>query len=332
MSEPRPKVSVLMITYNHEKYIEQAVRSVMMQETDFEYELVIGEDCSTDRTREIVIALQKEFPDKIRLILHPQNVGMIPNFVSVYNACRGEYIALCEGDDYWTSPYKLQLQVDYMEVHPECPLCEHEVKVIHAGRNDLPEKVRRQNQDVSANLEGALYKGSHTHTSAIVFRRNGELPDYFQKLRASGDWGLLVWLLISGGEIGFIQNQNGPMSVYRKNEGGITFQQTEQRWLRMLDEVFIFINHFKQELPYQQRKRIFFPLLFQRHLVLIRIYTAESNLSGARHHSSRALFYALLTGQNRAKSLKLVVQSYFPKLHRILRSVKLYFGFSLLGI
>ncbi len=119
-----PKVSVLMITYNHEQYIEQAVRSVMMQETDFDYELVIGEDCSTDRTREIVLRLKEEFPDKIRLLLPEKNLGMIPNFVATYEACRGEYIALCEGDDYWTHPKKLQIQVDYMK-GSECRMCFH---------------------------------------------------------------------------------------------------------------------------------------------------------------------------------------------------------------
>lgn len=119
MSEPRPKVSVVMITYNHEEFIEQAVNSVLMQGTDFDYEIIIGEDCSTDRTREILIELQKRHPDKIKLVLNPQNLGMIPNFVNVLSMARGEYVALLEGDDYWIDKYKLAKQVQFLEDNPE---------------------------------------------------------------------------------------------------------------------------------------------------------------------------------------------------------------------
>lgn len=119
MSEAKPKVSVVMITYNHEKFIEQAVNSVLMQETDFDYEIIIGEDCSTDRTREILVELQKEYADKIKLVLNPQNLGMLPNFVNVLSMARGEYVALLEGDDYWIDKYKLAKQVQFLEDNPE---------------------------------------------------------------------------------------------------------------------------------------------------------------------------------------------------------------------
>lgn len=112
----RMKVSVLMITYNHEKFIAQAIDSILMQQVNFDYEIVIGEDCSTDGTRAIVIQYQKEYPDKIRLLLPEENLGMHKNFVQTFRACQGEYIALLEGDDYWTSPRKLQKQVDFFRL------------------------------------------------------------------------------------------------------------------------------------------------------------------------------------------------------------------------
>ncbi len=117
-----PLVSVKMITYNHEPYIRRAIASVLSQETNFPFELVIGEDCSTDGTREIVHDYAKRFPDIIRVITSEQNVGMKKNSYRTAQACRGKYIAYCEGDDYWHQTEKLQLQVNYLESHPDCGL------------------------------------------------------------------------------------------------------------------------------------------------------------------------------------------------------------------
>jgi glycosyltransferase involved in cell wall biosynthesis len=120
MSEPL--VSVHMITYNHAPYIAKAIECVLAQKTSFPFELVIGEDCSTDGTREIVLDYAGRFPEKIRVITSDRNVGMQENSNRVNAALRGKYIAWCEGDDYWHSEGKLQLQVDYLESHPDCGL------------------------------------------------------------------------------------------------------------------------------------------------------------------------------------------------------------------
>lgn len=121
-------VSVCMITYNHENFVSQAIESVLMQRTNFVFELVIGDDCSTDRTREIVNEYYKKYPKIIKLRLPEKNLGMQLNFIENLNACNGKYIALCEGDDYWTDPYKLQKQVDFLEANPEYGL-------VHTGAN-----------------------------------------------------------------------------------------------------------------------------------------------------------------------------------------------------
>src|SRR4030067_128381 len=109
------KVSVIVITYNHEEFICQSLDSILMQDVNFEYEIVIGEDCSTDKTRDILLDYQKNYPDKIRLILSEKNRGLIANFVQTYKSCSGEYIATIDGDDYWTSSQKLQKQVDFLD-------------------------------------------------------------------------------------------------------------------------------------------------------------------------------------------------------------------------
>lgn len=110
-----PVVSVHMITYNHEPYIRQAIEGVMMQQTDFEFELVIGEDASTDKTREICFEYQKKYPEKIRVLWWHENVSKFGGNGRRNRAhCRGEFMAICEGDDYWIDPTKLQKQVDVM--------------------------------------------------------------------------------------------------------------------------------------------------------------------------------------------------------------------------
>jgi len=121
------KLSVMMITYNHERYIRQALDSVLMQEVDFPYEIVVGEDNSTDSTRAILLEYASRHPDKIRLLLHDKNVGVIRNFFATMEACRGEYIALLEGDDYWTSDQKLRTQVDSLDRHPDYAISFHNV-------------------------------------------------------------------------------------------------------------------------------------------------------------------------------------------------------------
>ena len=111
-----PVVSVHMITYNHEPYIRQAIEGVMMQKADFEFELVIGEDCSQDKTREICFEYQKKYPDKIRVLWWHENVSKLGgNGRRVTARCRGEFIAFCEGDDYWTDPLKLKKQKELLE-------------------------------------------------------------------------------------------------------------------------------------------------------------------------------------------------------------------------
>lgn len=119
-----PVVSVHMLTYNHEPYIRQAIEGVMAQKTDFEFELVIGEDFSKDKTREICFEYQKKYPDKIRVLWWHENVSKYGgNLRRITAHCRGEFIAFCEGDDYWIDPLKLQKQVEVMRKNPNLGFC-----------------------------------------------------------------------------------------------------------------------------------------------------------------------------------------------------------------
>lgn len=116
-------LSVVMTTYNHERYIAQAIESVLRQQTSFRIEIVVGEDCSSDRTRAIVEDYQRMYPEAIRLVTSEENVGWRRNYRRSIAAARGKYIALLDGDDYYTHRKKLQLQVDLLEANPDVGMC-----------------------------------------------------------------------------------------------------------------------------------------------------------------------------------------------------------------
>jgi glycosyltransferase involved in cell wall biosynthesis len=178
-----PLVSVAMITFNHAAYIAQAIRGVLLQKIDFPIELVIGEDCSSDGTREIVRQYEKRHPDVIRVITSDTNVGMKRNASRTRKACRGKYVAFCEGDDYWHASHKLQVQVEYMEKHPECAFVysSYDLHDVRTGRtipDYLNHVIRKRNWQRSNNprvldfLEGQRRVGYGILTCTVMVRRS----------------------------------------------------------------------------------------------------------------------------------------------------------------
>ena len=144
MIERRPTVSICCITYNHERFLVQTIESVLMQQTDFEVEMVIGEDCSTDNTRHIAQEYEKKYPGRIRVLTQDTNLGIMPNLMATMAACQGEYIAFLEGDDYWTDSNKLQIQVDALRANAGCALCFHDAEVFYDAEPDQPVMVFSQ--------------------------------------------------------------------------------------------------------------------------------------------------------------------------------------------
>jgi glycosyltransferase involved in cell wall biosynthesis len=173
-----PLVSVKMLTYNHMPYIVQAIECVLKQKTDFPFELVIGEDCSTDGTREIVFDYQKKYPDIIRVITSDENVGGKKNSYRTAKAFRGKYVAFCEGDDYWHNPEKLRKQVDYIERHPECGVVHSSFDVHHISSGNLiKDYVKFRNWSVPPRMD--IYDllndcgiGFWIHTCTAMMRRH----------------------------------------------------------------------------------------------------------------------------------------------------------------
>lgn len=229
----KPKVSILTTTYNHEAYIADAVESMLMQETDFPYELVIGEDCSTDDTRAILFDFKERHPDQIRLLLREENVGRRRNWMETLDACQGDYVAILEGDDYWTDSCKLQRQVDFLDSHPACALCFHPV-LKHFEEDDRPDHRFVPRPGKSTYTMRDLLERNFIATCSVMFR-NGlvdRFPDWYRTVPA-GDWPLHV-LNAQHGEIGYIDRV---MAVHRVHEGGVWSPHAASRRLQSKIEV-----------------------------------------------------------------------------------------------
>lgn len=216
----QPTVSVAVITYNHEQFIAQAIESVLMQETAFVVELVIGEDCSTDDTRRIVQAYAGKYPNVISALLAEKNLGMARNYDAVWQACRGKYIAWLEGDDYWRTPQKLQRQVALMEANPRYSMCGTKTQFVTSS-SDGAEK------DAGV-LEPAVLKPEYDlsdfltcypmHTSSMLMRRElMQFPDWLNELVMLRDTCVFA-LYAEKGPVGYL---NEVVSCWRIHAGGI---------------------------------------------------------------------------------------------------------------
>jgi len=207
------KVSVVMITYNHESYITQAIESILMQETNFDYEIVIGEDCSTDRTRDIVKSFVAKYPDKILGLYPEKNLGMNRNFIQTYQACRGEYFAILEGDDYWLDSKKLQKQVDFLDTHPDFPICFHNAMIAYEDKVNANHPYCSKTQPEILSIENLLME-NFIPTCSTLWRGGliliKELPDWFYQIKQV-DWPMHIFHA-EHGKIGYI---NEIMAVYR---------------------------------------------------------------------------------------------------------------------
>lgn len=210
------KVSVTMVTYNHEEFIAKAIDSILMQNTNFDYEIVIGEDYSTDNTRNIIIDYNKRYPKKFRLLLNETNLGMHRNGAQTFQACTGKYIAMLEGDDYWTSPEKLQKQVDFLDGHPECAICFHDVIEVYKDGDRDSHSFFGNDRKEFYTIEDLL-KENFIPTPSTMFRSGlvSSIPEWFSLL-PMGDWPLHILNALHG-EIGYI---NEVMAVHLNHRGG----------------------------------------------------------------------------------------------------------------
>lgn len=243
-------VSVLVLTYNHIKFIKQALDSILCQKTNFNYEIVIGDDCSTDGSREVIKEYKRKYPDKIRAFFQKKNIGAVKNGYCVLKKARGKYLAQLETDDYWNDEYKLQKQVDWLEQHRDYIGCATWCDVVDENGNIIPEKNTRDEDtfwhycgDVWTlkQCEEGKYPG---HTSTLVYANIYKRPLYNYKEMVKwhdmiGDRSNVTFLAMNGN----IYNIRESMSCYRlvESKGKNNYQSTARTTNRRYDE-YHYIN------------------------------------------------------------------------------------------
>jgi len=219
------KVSIHIITYNHASFISQALDSALAQQTNFPYEIVVGEDCSTDHTRSILIEYMRAHPNQINGLLHHRNLGRRGenNFLTTLQSCCGEYVAFLEGDDYWIDSTKLQFQVDFLDKNPHLSGCFHDALIVDKfGQNLGPQWQRNYNCPNSGlantfNQADCLSLYSTYPNCTLVVRRKylEHLPLWF--LESPNDFAMDL-LITGSGDLAYLPRTVG---VYRIHSGGI---------------------------------------------------------------------------------------------------------------
>ena len=257
------KVSINCITYNHEKYIRQALDSFLMQETNFKFEILIHDDASTDGTAEIIREYEKKYPDIIKPIYQLQNQyskGVNISWTYQYPRAMGKYIAMCEGDDYWCDKYKLQKQYDALENNGDSVFCTHIVRNVSERGEKLettyPLNTEMQSIILADNWVKMLLSGDpyHFHTSSYFYRAEivkkylDNIPKFITVTKV-GDIQLMRLCAMEGSAI-FISEE---MSCYRRNSEGSFSNRTDENihlyiymietTIHALKEYDIFTNH-----------------------------------------------------------------------------------------
>jgi glycosyltransferase involved in cell wall biosynthesis len=208
-------ISVSLITYNHAEYISDCLDGILSQKVNDQFEVIVGDDFSTDGTSRIVDAFAERFPAKIRVRRPAKNMGILSNWTGNLSSCKGDFVALCDGDDLWVRDDKLQLQLDVLRSDAELSSCYHSVKFEDRFGNDLGFLPRPGAVPVRASIDFMASRGSFMPTSSILFRSPGSIrfPEWYSEMRSLLDYPLNL-LIASRGDAYFLQEVLG---VYRTN-------------------------------------------------------------------------------------------------------------------
>lgn len=243
------KVSACIIAYNHENYIIDCLEGALSQKVNFDYEIVIGEDKSTDATLKICEEYASRYPDKIRLIKRDVNLGMIGNWVDTIKSCKGIYIAICEGDDYWTDPLKLQKQVDFLEANPEFSLCFTDYQEFYENKKKYghPELIKKY-KERDTFTSNDIILNNFIPTLTVLFRNRQGILNYIKEEFFPADWFIHI-LNSKYGKIKFLPFES---AVYRIHDGGICSSSNpifnNYRYLKSID---LFKSQFKDDYSLQ---------------------------------------------------------------------------------
>ena len=264
-------VSIFMLTYNQEQFIAQTIESILMQKTNFNYQLVIGEDCSKDTTRKICEKYASANPTKIKLLpALEKNIGLIANYMRTIKECDGKYIAICDGDDYWIDALKLQKQVDFLETHPGFSIVYTRVRKLFPNgefkeSTVVPKKTTSDFDDLIFDnfipSVSVLFKNIQDHQN--------QLPNWISKF-PYGDWPTYLWTIKNGGKIHFLDEVT---AVYRM-QIGVSFKMRKVASTIVKTDLKI-IQEILKDLNFKHEINIVKEALINRNISLMARYNRE---------------------------------------------------------
>jgi glycosyltransferase involved in cell wall biosynthesis len=299
-----PLVSICIVTYNHVNYIKECLDGILMQKTTFPFEIILGEDESDDGTREICIDYANRFPDTIQLFLRSRedviyingNATGRFNMVENLKAARGKYIAICEGDDYWTDPLKLQKQVDFLEKNGGYAICAHNVNELNTFTGLVAIKPGKTKL-IDYNLDNYIINNK-TPTCSLVFDKKYlkldiGFPEWFCKVNF-GDWAIVLMILKNSGKLCAVLPD--VMGTYRIHANGIhgKLYQDSKAFRSAFKEHLRFIKTLRKELLYEKKHKLL--IVKKRIKIHKRLYKLNlecKNFCMALIHQIKSMYYKL---------------------------------------
>ncbi|CAM1355379.1 glycosyltransferase family 2 protein [Tenacibaculum halocynthiae] len=243
------KVSVCIIAYNHEGFIAECIESIVSQKADFDFEVIIGEDKSTDNTLLICKEYQEKYPEMIRVIERESNVGMLANWFDTIKEAKTEYLALCEGDDYWIDKYKLQKSFEILKNNPKYSIVTSNVVELSNNSDFKKYDWRWDKKRNVFKFEDYLYQ-LFFHTSTVMFKKVS-LPDFlYNKELIQADIPLFLLILLKGD----LYHLNEFTSVYRRHEGGITNSVQNKNDLKKIKSIKVICENINRYSDYKYSK------------------------------------------------------------------------------
>ncbi len=297
-----PLVSICCITFNQQAYINQTIDGILKQNTSFPVEIIVHDDASTDDTSDIIKEYVKKFPKIIIPIFQKENlwskgIRASPNYV--WPLAKGKYIALCEGDDYWTDPYKLQKQVDFLEANPDFGICFHNVAQLNTFNEEKNNIIPGVKKDSVYTMEDYILS-NRTATCSLVFKKEllGEIPSWFYKV-PFGDLALILLVMHNSNKKGMVLKDT--MGVYRIHENGIhgSYHKSNKSLIKAYKQHLQFNKIItSQFLREQLYKKVLFKKMRNTHEILAYLYTTQNDKLGWFKSKLAVKYYSLLMKLN----------------------------------
>ncbi|WP_394121460.1 glycosyltransferase family 2 protein [Planococcus donghaensis] len=313
----KPLVSIVCTSYNHGDYLAEAIESFLMQKTDFDVEILIYDDASTDHSPQVIKYYENKYPSLIKPIYQTQNQYSKGVRVELFNhnRAKGKYIAVCEGDDYWTDPYKLQKQIDYMEEHPACSMTVHAADRVLSDKKKILSTVRPEKGNAIFSVERVIEGGGDlVATNSMVYSKEkvSELAPFYLNA-VVGDYPLVILAALHG----TVDYLDANMSAYRVGVKGSWTERelaTSMKRInhyydmeRMLDEINKY-THFNYNDSLMKAKRGYqFSLLLE-----------QGNFKAAKRGEFRKIYLDL----GAKKRMLLLLKRFFPNVADSIRKAK----------